>query len=150
MQPFFKAQNASIWRKREPTHMRLSGTDQLTTQRQGKIVQSAGACAELCRDFGEKCQSFTWRPDKGNSCWLKNDWTFSNERTGDADSWSGRVIEVSVIMLFNFCAPAILIYACARWPKFGTISSLKTHCQGLGQRRTYPNSPNLSQTEFIE
>ena len=56
---------------------------------QGKIVASAGACAELCREFGEKCQSFSWRPDKGNSCWLKSDWTSSNERSEDVDTWSG-------------------------------------------------------------
>ena len=56
---------------------------------QGKIVESAVACAELCRDFGEGCKSFTWRPDKGNSCWLKNDWTETNERTSDQHTWSG-------------------------------------------------------------
>ena len=65
----------------------LSGTPDGASQ--GRIVQSAGACAELCREFGDKCQSFTWRPDRGNSCWLKNDWTFSNERTGDQQTWSG-------------------------------------------------------------
>ena len=56
---------------------------------QGKMVNSAAACAELCRQFGPECQSFTWRPDRGNSCWLKNDWTRTNERRGDAHAWSG-------------------------------------------------------------
>ena len=51
-------------------------------------MPNAGACAELCRKNG-KCAAFTWRPDKGNSCWLKNDWTQTHERTGDAKTWSG-------------------------------------------------------------
>ena len=56
---------------------------------QGRIVNSAVACAELCRQFGDECKTFTWRPDKGNSCWLKNDWTVSNERQSDEQTWSG-------------------------------------------------------------
>ena len=36
----------------------------------------------------------------------------------------------------NLCAPGSFICVCARWPKFGQISTLKTHCRGLGQRRT--------------
>ena len=33
--------------------------------------------------------------------------------------------------------------------KFGEFPSLKSNCQGLVWRRTYPNSSNLSQTESL-
>ena len=38
---------------------------------------------------GEACKAFTWRPDKGNSCWLKSDWTATKERESDSATWSG-------------------------------------------------------------
>ena len=56
---------------------------------QGQRVKNAVECAEICRDFGESCKSFTWRPDRENTCWLKNDWTKTRERKEDELSWSG-------------------------------------------------------------
>ena len=56
---------------------------------QGQRVKSAVECAEICRDFGDGCKSFTWRPDRENTCWLKKDWTKTRERKEDELSWSG-------------------------------------------------------------